>query len=119
MCEKLCAGKYVGDKTSRAVGTAKDAAGTAEEVAVDGAHTVYNKAYDAAAAAGDKAGSAFRRVSSQFEVDLLYAIFRTMARVRRLGTWQFEVRPKVCLYCRLRRRRKKVRRTCTGLQRRR
>lgn len=59
-----CAGKYVGDKASRAVGTAKDAAGAAEEVVVDSAHTVYNKAHTAAAVTGDKAGSAIRTVSS-------------------------------------------------------
>ena len=81
----------MGDKASQAVGTAKDAAGTTEELVVDSAHTIYNKAYDAAAATGDKAGSAVRRVSSfsclfATVQGSFYAMFRIM-----VNAWWLEV----------------------------
>lgn len=58
-------------KVSQSVGTAKDAAEGAEGWVEEGARVVYNKAadvkdgtYGAATAAGQKTGSAIRRVSS-------------------------------------------------------
>lgn len=60
----------MGDKASQTVGTVKDVTGTAEGWIEDGAHAAYKQAadvkdgtYNAAAAAGHKAGSTIRRVS--------------------------------------------------------